>query len=49
MWVVEYGESGCAILFASVGGIGVWDEYCEEERFEVELWCKYIEMMKMLV
>ena len=36
VWVVEYGESGCAILFASVGGIGVWDECCGEERFEVE-------------
>ena len=23
-------------IVASVWGIGVWDKYCEEERFEVE-------------
>ena len=26
VWVVEYGDSGCAVLFESVGGVGVWDE-----------------------
>ena len=35
VWIIEFGNSRYAVLFASIRG-GIWDEYCEEEGLGVE-------------
>ena len=47
--VVKFDEFECAVLFESIRGVGVLDEYCKEKRLKVVHLCIYIEMTKILV